>query len=211
MKRWISNLFFLLYAIKIPRVRGLILTIITRLEGGEPYSSTLRKIFAKYYNLHIGMYTYGSCFVPKNNFAKLLIGRYCSFASGVNIFSANHPLQFKSTHPFFFNRMFGYVTEEQVQRTELVIGNDVWVGCNAIILPNVNRIGDGAIIGAGAVVTRNVPDFAVVAGNPATIIKYRFSQKMQTSIKQSAWWDKDIKELQHCMEEFLHPLEEKTT
>ncbi len=208
MKRLVSNLLCRLYAIKIAQIRRLILTVITNLEGGEAYSRTIRKIFAEYYNIHVGMYTYGSCFTPKNNFAKLTIGRYCSFACGVHIFSANHPLQFKSTHPFFFNPIFGYVAEEHIQRTELVIGNDVWVGCNATILPGVNRIGDGAVIGAGAVVTKDVPDFAVIAGNPAAIIKYRFSEKMQTRIKQSAWWNKDIEELQRCMEEFLCPLEE---
>jgi len=87
------------------------------------------------------------------------------------------------------------------------IGNDVWVGRNAMILPSVKKIGDGAVIGAGAVVTRDVPDFAVVAGNPAVVIKYRFRPETIHKIKQSKWWDKDIEELKGNIEEFTMPLE----
>jgi len=111
-------------------------------------------------------------------------------------------------HPFFFSPYFGYVQKELIHKCELVIGNDVWVGQNAIFLPSVKRIGDGAVIGAGAVVTKDVPDFAVVVGNPAKILKYRFSEETQLKIKASKWWEKDITELQKNMDEFVHPLED---
>jgi len=112
-------------------------------------------------------------------------------------------------HPYFYNPAFGYVRQELIPRSELVVGNDVWVGQNAMILPNVKSIGDGAVIGAGAVVTKDVPDFAVVSGNPAKVIKYRFTTETQLKIKTSKWWNKDIKEFQKDLEEFTSPLEDE--
>ena len=94
-----------------------------------------------------------------------------------------------------------------IPRTKLVIGNDVWIGHNAIILPSVSNIGDGAVIGAGSVVTKDVPPFAVVAGNPAKIILYRFSEEKIREIMKSPWWGKDINELKNEFDSFLLPLE----
>jgi acetyltransferase-like isoleucine patch superfamily enzyme len=139
--------------------------------------------------------------------AKTRIGRYCSFAGGVWRFNGNHPMKARSMHPYFYHPDFGYVQEELVDRGELVIENDVWVGQNAVFLPSVKRVGDGAVIGAGAIVTKDIPDFAVVAGNPAKVIRYRFSKETQLKIKESRWWDKDIEELQKDLNEFTHALE----
>jgi len=203
-----SKFLYRLYAFNKRRLRNGILRYLERHEGGEMLSPTLRRIFLDYHDIEIGMYSYGGCFNPIRIGAHTKIGRYCSFAGGVWRFNANHPTSCKSMHPYFYSLAFGYVQEELITRSELVIGNDVWVGQNAIILPNVQRIGDGAVIGAGAVVTKDVPDFAIVVGNPAKIIKYRFSEEMQRKIKASKWWDKDITELQKNMEEFAHPLED---
>ena len=201
----LSKFLYKLYAFKSRKFRDLILRLIVGLEKGQMQSKTLRRIFLDYHGIEIGMYSYGGCFDPALIRAKTKIGRYCSFAGGVCRFNGNHPMEFRSMHPFFYYPDFGYVRKELVHRSELVIGNDVWVGQNAIILPSVNRIGDGAVIGAGSVVTKDVPDFAIVVGNPAKVIKYRFSKETQLKIKASKWWDKDIRDLD--LDKFARPVE----
>lgn len=184
-----------LYALDNGRLRKYMLKYIERREGGQPYSATIRKIFRDYHRIDIGMYSYGGCFSADNVPDGTIIGRYCSFASEFTILNGNHPAKFKSQHPFFYNPMFGYVNELLITRSKLVIENDVWVGHGAIILPAVTQIENGAIIGAGCVVTGNVPPFAIVAGNPGRIIKYRFDEIMIETIQRSRWWEKDIKDI----------------
>ncbi|MHC4753199.1 MAG: CatB-related O-acetyltransferase [Planctomycetota bacterium] len=208
LKKLLTGFLYKLYAVKRQRLRNIILEVVTKLEGGQMWSSTLRRIFADYHNIEVGMYSYGGCFDPHRIRAYTKIGRYCSFAQGVLRLNRNHPMKFKSMHPFFFNTLLGYVQEELVPQSKLIIGNDVWVGQNAIILPRVERIGDGAVIGAGAIVTKDVPDFAVVSGNPAKVIKYRFSRETIDKINDSHWWNKGIEELKEYLEEFQRPLEE---
>lgn len=202
--------FYKLYRIKSEFLHKIIRRIINYLEGGELHSKTLRKIFADYHNIEVGMYSYGGCFSLDNVPSGTRIGRYCSFARNMSILNGNHPLKFKSLHPFFYNPALGYVEKLLITRTKTIIENDVWVGQNVIILPSVSKIENGAVIGAGSVVTENVPPFAVVVGNPAKIIKYRFSQETIKKITQSAWWEKDIDELKNDEIEFsnfLKPLE----
>jgi acetyltransferase-like isoleucine patch superfamily enzyme len=159
------------------------------------WSKLLRQIYADYHHIKIGMYSYGGCFDIENIGCYTTIGRYCSFANGVRILNANHPLECKSMHPFFYFPGLGYVEKDLTPYYSLTIGNDVWFGRGAIVTPRVRRIGDSAVIGAGAVVTKDVPDFAVMAGNPAKVIKYRFSEETRLKIKQEKWWEKDIEEL----------------
>lgn len=135
-------------------------------------------------NCSIGEYTY----VGQNtSITKTRIGRYCSIGSEVVIGPGEHPLDSISTSAFFFEGDI-YCT---LTTKDLVIGNDVWIGAKAIILRGLT-IGNGAVIAAGAVVTKNVPDFAIVAGVPARIIRYRFSVADQFVINNSKWWDYDL-------------------
>ncbi len=198
-----SDLFFRLYGLKSRSLQRFILKLLSVTEGGQFYSKTLRRIYSHYHDINIGMYSYGGCFNYDLIGRFTEIGRYCSFAEGVCVFNANHPLEFKSMHPFFYNPALGVVKNETITRSKIVIGNDVWVGRNAMILPAVRRIGDGAVIGAGAIVTEDVPDYAIVAGNPAKIIKYRFSEVERLKLKESRWWEKSIDELKGKLCEFI--------
>lgn len=203
----VSDILYRLYSVARGRSRNAILRTIERLERGQMLSPTLRRVFRDYHHIEIGLYSYGGCFDAHRIGAFTKIGRYCSFAEGVCTFRRNHPFKFRSTHPYFFNTSLGYVHKEIIPMRELTIGNDVWVGQNALILPSVGKIGDGAVIGAGAVVTKDVPDFAVVAGNPARVLKYRFSETTMDKIKKSAWWDSSIDELKKNLDEFVQPVE----
>lgn len=200
----VSDLLVRLYAIK--RLRTLVLKVARRLEGGEFRSTTLRRIFAKYWGVEIGLYTHGACFEPWMIDSRTTIGRYCSIAAGVRIVNHNHPLAFKGTSGLFFNPALGLCDRWLVDHNPLVIGNDVWIGANAVVMPEVNRIGDGAVIGAGAVINRDVPPYAVVLGNPGRVVKYRFPQDVIARLLEERWWDKDIDELAECIGEFQKPL-----
>lgn len=200
-----NHLLVRLYAVK--RLRGLVLRAARRLEGGEFRSSTLREIFARYWGVEVGLYTHGGCFQPWMVDPKTKIGRYCSIAHGVRIVNSNHPLSFKGTSGLFFNPELGLCDRWLVELNPLEIGNDVWIGANAVVLPEVNRIGDGAVIGAGAVVNRDVPPYAVVLGNPARLVKYRFSEEVIARLLEEKWWEKDLAELAENIEEFQLPLD----
>jgi virginiamycin A acetyltransferase len=198
----IKKIFITLYKIDNSFIRKRLLTSIAKSEGGQPYSATIRIIYGQYHKIEIGMYSYGGCFSLENVPAGTKIGRYCSFARKFTILNGNHPTKFKSLHPFFFNPVFGHVKELLITRSMLIIENDVWVGNSAIILPSVTRIGNGAIIGAGCIVTENVPPYAIVVGNPGKVIKYRFDEKMINKIQESKWWERDIKEIKADEQEF---------
>jgi len=111
------------------------------------------------------------------------IGNYSSVGSGVRIGSGEHDFSLFSTSSI----ITGHVAEDLTTKP-CVIGNDVWIGTQAFVKRGVT-IGDGAVIGAHAVVTKNVPDFAVVVGNPAKIIRYRFSKAIMTKLSSKAWWN----------------------
>lgn len=92
-----------------------------------------------------------------------------------------------------------------VEYNPIKIGNDVWIGCNSLILPGVSVIGDGAVVGAGSIVTHDIPPYAIVAGNPARIIRYRFQKEVIKELLASKWWEKSIHEIQPHIYEFQKP------
>jgi serine acetyltransferase len=98
-------------------------------------------------------------------------------------------------------------TSDAGDRPRLVIGNDVFIGHNAIILPSVGQIGDGVFIGAGSVVHNAVPPYAVVTGNPARVVRYRFSKEKIQGLIESQWWRKSLEELSPEMDKFQRPVE----
>ena len=123
------------------------------------------------------------------------IGKFCSISHGVKIGLGPHPLNFFSTSPVFYEPYRGFVDKQLYNEFEdkgyTEIGNDVLIGANAIILAGV-KVGNGAVIGAGSIVTKNVPPYAVVAGNPAKVIKYRFSDEIIEKLENLKWWDLDV-------------------
>lgn len=203
----IDTLLYKLYRFKFRSLRAVIIWIAYKRDGGPMYSSILRRIFKDYRKVDIGMYTHGSCFILGNFNRYTTIGRYCSIAAGVRVFNRDHPTDYKSMHIFFFNSLLKYVKEDSVQFTPLRIGNDVWIGYGAIILPNVTEIGDGAVIGANAIVAKNVPPYAVVVGHPARVVRYRFSKPIIEKLLAEKWWKKSIEEIQENFDEYTQPYE----
>jgi len=168
------------------------------LTRNEYESQELRDWFAKDFRVEVGMYSYG-CFDRWRIPGRTRIGRYCSFAKSVRVLDANHPFDALSTHPFLYERKFGVVDKDLIDPEWIVIEDDVWISHNATITPSCKRIGRGAIIGANAVVTKDVPPYAIVAGVPATLIRYRFNAEMQAAIEASRWWEMDKAALAEVM------------
>ncbi len=175
--------------------RNIILNVIIKLEKGEFYSVTARKIAKKYHGVEIGLYTHGGCFNLGMMDTGTKIGRYCSIARGVRVVNLDHRSNFKSTHAFFFNSVTGYTENDLTAFIPISIGNDVWLGTNAIILPNVRNIGDGAIVAAGAVVNKDVPPYAIVVGNPGRVVRFRFPPETIKTLLEEAWWERSIDDL----------------
>lgn len=203
----VTRLLFLLYRIDRKNARRLVVWLVRKIEKGECYSMTLRDIFRHYHKVDIGMYTHGGCFREWAVDPETTIGRYCSIAAGVRILTENHPMDFQSTHGFFFNPLFRFTAGNLVRRKSLTIGNDVWIGYNAVIMPGVSRVGDGAVIAAGAVVNKEVPPYAVVVGNPARVVRFRFSAPTIARLLASRWWEKSIQEIVPDIQQYVRPLE----
>ena len=140
------------------------------------------------------------------------IGAFCSIASNVKIGGVPHPVQFASTSPVFLSHKDSikakFARHDYLPMVKTRIGHDVWIGEGAFIKAGV-CIGTGAVVGMGAVVTKDVPPYAIVAGNPARVIRSRFSDEMVQSLLATAWWEKDDAELArlgaciHDPEEFV--------
>jgi len=198
---WLGKLCLELYKIENKYIRKLVRIILLSRPGADTYSLVLREIFNKYHKIKIGLYSYGLFSVDLC--PGTVVGRYTSVARGLLVINGSHPIKRKSSHPFFFNPDFGFVDKLLIERrSKLVIGNDVYIGLNVTILPSVTEIGDGAVLAAGSVVVKDVPPYAVVGGNPAKIIKYRFTPMIIEEIRASKWWEKNIDELQADKEKF---------
>lgn len=158
----------------------------------DPFRNlALRRWFRERYRIDVGLYTYG-CFDPWRMPGPMVIGRYCSIAKTVYSAPVNHPVGAITTHPALYERQFGVVEADLHYDDPQVIEDDVWIGHHAVILPGCRRIGRGSIIGAGAIVTRDVPRYAVVAGNPARVLRERFAPDVQAALEQSHWWELDL-------------------
>ncbi|WP_430913598.1 CatB-related O-acetyltransferase [Methylobacterium sp. sgz302541] len=165
-------------------------------SGRNPNNETrlhLRKLALRH-GFSIGAYSYGR---PKVRFPesgrRLTIGRYCSIADKVEILlGGDHRLDWVSTYPFA--AMTGLFpdaeapTDYHASRGDVTIGHDVWLGSGCMILSGVS-VGHGAVVAARAVVTRDVPPYTIVAGNPARVVRPRFPPETVAALLAAAWWD----------------------
>ena len=146
--------------------------------------------------MSFGKYTYGS---PKilweNDNANLVVGNFCSIAANVTIYlGGNHRSDWVSTYPFghihqnIFNQFNG--VGHPCTKGDVIIGNDVWIGDNTTIMSGVT-IGDGCVIANNSHVVKNVEPYSVIGGNPAKLIKYRFSEQQIEKLLEIAWWNWD--------------------
>ena len=168
-------------------------------------------------NIIIGDYTYYDDPEDSENFErnvlyhfpfigdKLIIGKFCAIARGVKFImnGANHKISGISTYPF---QIFGNGWEKVMPepgdlpyKGDTVVGNDVWIGYEALIMPGV-KIGNGAIVSSRSVVVSDIPAYAVAGGNPAKVIRERFAPDVVASIERIAWWDWPIEKITRHLE-----------
>lgn len=171
-------------------------------------------------NIIIGDYTYYDNIEDSENFErnvlyhypfigdKLIIGKFCALATGVKFImnGANHKMSGFSTYPF---QIFGNGWEKVMpQLNELpykgdtIVGNDVWIGYESVIMPGV-KIGDGSIIAAKSVVVSNVPPYTIVGGNPAKLIKQRFTGEIVNALLEISWWNWKIEKISRHLDKIV--------
>lgn len=140
----------------------------------------------------IGDHTYGAPTVLESSSAKLAIGRFTSIASEVVILLGNHRTDTVSTYPFKTLQRYWHTAAkappDHTSKGNVVIGNDVWIGQGVTILSGVT-VGDGAVLAAQSVVTKDVPPYAIVAGNPARWVRHRFDEATIAQLLKMRWWD----------------------
>lgn len=151
----------------------------------------MRYMIGRQLGIAIGKYSYGFEAVCVKGCAISEVGAFTSIGKHVVFSPGNHPVGMVSTHPFFYLREFGLAQKDDpaahYKNEPISIGHDVWIGTNATVMTNV-KIGHGAIVAAGAVVTKDVPPYAIVGGVPARVIRYRFSEEIVRSLLKSEWW-----------------------
>ena len=127
------------------------------------------------------------------------VGRFCSIGQGVRIGLGRHPTNFLSTHPALYSS--GAQTALKItafpgfdETNRVVLGNDVWIGANSLVMGGI-YVGDGAIVGAGSIVTKDIPAYAVAAGSPARVIRFRFDERTISTLLKLQWWNKSDEEI----------------
>ena len=181
------------------------------LQNGTQYRGTVfLKAVIDHPQVEVGEFTYASDFDPPDNWLsrlapyffphsreRLVIGKFCQIAQGVRFITstANHRYDGVSSYPFAVFDGFGddRPSMQNVAR-DTVVGHDVWFGHGARVLPGA-RIGSGVIVGAGAVVAGHVPDYTIVAGNPARVVRHRFPREEVEALLELAWWDWPIEHI----------------
>ncbi|OOY18451.1 acetyltransferase [Thioclava sp. DLFJ5-1] len=186
------------------------------MPDGTPHEPTVfLQAVIDHPNIEVGRYAYYSPLAPVTDAAaelapylypgcpeRLVIGAFAQIAHGVRFItaSASHPMGGITTYPFriFDMETAGKYLEENAAIGDTVIGPDVWLGFNAMVMPGV-RIGAGAIVAAGSVVAQDVPPFAIVAGNPARVVRSRCGPDEIARLLDLAWWDWPVGAIQRAL------------
>ncbi|HFQ62386.1 MAG TPA: CatB-related O-acetyltransferase [Epsilonproteobacteria bacterium] len=180
------------------------------------FSSELLCQTVKHPNISVGAFSYYSGYYHKHSFEgcvryldkksknvdKLIIGKYCSIGSGAVFMMAGnqgHQMKWVSTFPFYFQaNIFKNAKNTYKRSGDTIIGDDVWIGSEAMIMSGVN-IGTGAVVAARSVVTKDVPPYNIVGGNPSHIIKQRFDDVTIAQLLKLKWWDWTESEVKAAM------------
>lgn len=185
---------------EVPLIKRLKRAVQLRIAGLKKVEPPLDYTADRLPNYNIGRGTYGQPHLFRYpNDANLEIGAFCSIALDVSIFlGGNHHPEWVSTFPFGAMWPEYQHPDQPISRGDVVIGNDVWIGREALILSGVT-IGDGAVIGARAVVSKNIPPYGIAVGNPAQVIRYRFSQEIIARLLEIRWWEWPDKRLRSAI------------
>ncbi len=156
-------------------------------------------------NVAFGDFSYSGlhCFLQNTE-----VGKFVNIAAMVRVGPTNHPMERPTMHHFTYRRkLYGFSETDdadffhQRQNKKTIIGHDVWLGHASIILPGV-RVGDGAVVGSGTIVTKDVPPYAVVVGNPARVARLRFNEKEIDQLKNLQWWNWPVDVIQKRLDSF---------
>ncbi len=191
---------------------------------GRPAGSDIRGTFRRSTNGGYNLFAKGSSLINcdigfgtylgrRSSFSDSKIGKFCSISWDVVLVKGSHPTTFVSTHPFFYSRDCGgskisFSSKnkyEEHKKTKdgfsCVIGNDVWIGCHVLILEG-HHIGDGAVVAAGSVVTKDIPPYEIWGGNPARFIKKRFDSTQVGKLEECKWWDWPVSKIKANSDHF---------
>lgn len=223
----------MLITIENPAVYDEVINMFHEKVKGEHYVQIFSDIRSNRFQMKlkktvVGKYSGGESIADINYPFIKSIGAFTSIAGGFAVVP-NHPMNYISTHPFLYGANRSGEAEYEGSFTydmfsdqrwyfpdiepkgvcyakRITIGNDVWLGRN-VIITNYANIGDGVIAGAGSVITKDIPDYAVVAGVPAKVIKYRFSREQIKALKKIAWWDWEDEKIIKNYDDFFLPIE----
>ena len=186
-------------------VRRLCIKYFSYKEGGVFRSSSLRILYRDCKNISAGIGSYG--WTGDFFDGPAVIGNYCSLGPGIMRFCKNHISDGVTSHPCWFNPVYGWVNKDPRENQLITIGNDVWIGANVVILPSCTSIGDGCIIAAGSVLTKNPPSYEIWGGVPAKKIRDRFPDEIKDELKQSELWTFPEEKLIELVPYFNNPFE----
>lgn len=186
--------------------RKLALSMVIRLD--DKARTAYRELYHAYYGVKIGKHTYG---YQKNSIVPgTTIGSFCSIAENVKIGLMNHPTYMVSSHPFLYYKNRGFCSENQalqgVDNHAVVIEDDVWIGTNAVVMPAIT-IHKGAVVAAGAIVTKDIPPYEIWGGVPARFIKKRFSDDIIHKLNGIDWCQWDDTDIKDRIQDFYDPIE----